>query len=651
MPLETEVRTVNQLTPRFCMKVTRFTSLLAIVIGLSVLVGWLFDFRPLMTVLPGFVAMKPNTAIGLCFSGLSLFLFACPVHGGNRLPRTLAGTLAGAVAIIGAVTLAEYIVGFNVGFDELIFRDFVDNATASYPPGRMAPVTAFNFVCLGVALVLLHFPRRTRWTHLLTGCAGLTSLLAIVGYFYGVTSLVMSGSFTAVALHTAISFLALSTGIFCATSHVGFMRVITASGTSGTLVRRYGLAAIVSPFLVGWLRVQGGHQGWYGMELGAAIFAITSAAIFATLAWIGAASLRTAERKQTIVQEKLRLAHFDLEQRVIERTSELAEAHAGLQAQILERARAEYDNQQIMDHSLDVICTIDAQGKFLQVNRACQAIWGYAPEELVGRPFIEMVHPADRERTLAVDASIMGGEAENGFENRYLRRDGSVVPMVWTANWSDEHQTNFCVARDITARKKMESELLRAKEIAEAATRAKGDFLANMSHEIRTPMNGVIGMTALLLDTPLTGEQNEIADTIRTSADALLTIINDILDFSKIEAGKLELEMIDIDLADLVRGTLELLREIAKSKGLELRASIHGEVPTKLRGDGGRLRQVLINLIGNAIKFTPDGGVTLHVSVDRVTRENRLPPISCHRHGHWHQRGNAGQTLSSICSG
>jgi PAS domain S-box-containing protein len=360
------------------------------------------------------------------------------------------------------------------------------------------------------------------------------------------------------------------------------------------------------------------------MEFGAAIFALASAATFATLAWIGASSLRTAERKQAIVQEKLRLAHSVLEHRVVERTSELAEAHADLQAQMLKRARAERDNQQIMDHSLDVICTFDERGTFLHVNRACQAVWGYSPEELIGQPFLNLVHPDDRDKTTAVEATILDGEVVNGFENRYLRRDGSIVPMVWTANWSEEHKTNFCVARDITGRKQMESELFRAKEIAEAATKAKGDFLANMSHEIRTPMNGVIGMTSVLLDTHLTGEQNEIAETIQTSAEALLAIVNDILDFSKIEAGKLELEVVDIDLAHVVRGTLRLLQETAKAKGLELHSSFDAEVPTRLRGDGGRLRQVLINLINNAIKFTADGEVALHVSIDRETEETAV---------------------------
>ena len=348
-----------------------------------------------------------------------------------------------------------------------------------------------------------------RWAQALTGFAALIALLSIIGYFFGVPRLYQSGNFTAVALHTAVGFLMLCIAVWSASSEAGFMKVIAGAGTSGLLVRRYGLAAVVLPFLYGWLRVVGEGRGWFGTELGSALVALANVGTFSTLIWVGARWLRLAEQSQARARASLLEAHLDLENRVNERTMALAAANIGLQVEVSRRTEAEHANQQIMENSLDVICTFDAEGRFLQVSKACEAIWGYSPEELIGQPYINLVHPEDVAKTVTVDHSIVNGQPTRDFENRYLRPDGSVVTNLWTARWSEEQQINFCVARDITTRKENELELLRAKDAAEAANRAKSEFLANMSHEIRTPMNGIIGMTELVLETQLDREQRE----------------------------------------------------------------------------------------------------------------------------------------------
>lgn len=405
--------------------------------------------------------------------------------------------------------------------------------------------------------------------------------------------------------------------------------------------------------------------------------------------------------------------------------------------------KASLENQDLMDNSLDIICSVDELGRFIRVSRACEHTWGYTAAELIGRPYIELVHPDDVEKSLQCMEVVVAGYSTRNFDNRYVHKDGSVVHNRWSAQWLNDQRQTFCVVhdvtetkrasealqaseertrlivatahdavvgidptghiiewnqqaeatfgwsceeargqlfqdlviapsfyalyrrtlnqlqsndeilmanrrielsalhrdahelpiefsislirsgetfmfsaflRDITERRRWEMELYQAKETAEAATSAKSAFLANMSHEIRTPMNGVIGFTDLMLRTSLSPQQHEFLTLIKSSADSLLRLLNDILDFSKMEVHKLELDAIEFDLRELIGNTLKAFSVSANEKGLELTYHVASKVPTLLIGDPGRLVQILVNLIGNALKFTEKGEVVIKVT-------------------------------------
>ncbi len=252
---------------------------------------------------------------------------------------------------------------------------------------------------------------------------------------------------------------------------------------------------------------------------------------------------------------------------------------------------------------------------------------GYAPADLEPNlsAWERLVHPDDKEPTLALLAAhLAGGKDRFEPEFRMQSRDGS-WRWIFSRGQVVERDAAGRPIRlvgtnhDISARKQTEAALRAAVEAAQAGDRAKSEFLAVMSHEIRTPMNGVIGMTSLLLNTPLTADQLECVETIRASGDALLTVINDILDFSKIEVGRMDLERLDFDVHSTVEEAIELVAEAARKKGLDLHTIIDPDVPSGAWGDPGRVRQVLLNYLSNAVKFTDEGEVCIHLSNEEST--------------------------------
>ncbi len=303
----------------------------------------------------------------------------------------------------------------------------------------------------------------------------------------------------------------------------------------------------------------------------------------------------------------------------------LLDRRFSVQARELEASEERY--RAFMNNIPAIALIKDNQGRILYINEPMARIYNINLEDVRGKHLADWIPEEIARRIRAHDQEVISSKRALTFEEVVPTPDG--VPHHWLAfrfpiKGPGGELLVGTVGVDITDRKLAEAALNDAKELAEAASRAKSEFLANMSHEIRTPLNGVVGMTDLALGTDLTSEQREYLDTVKISADSLLTVINDILDFSKIEAGKIDLEMIDFNVRDHLEATLKTLAFRGDEKGLELLCEVAPEVPEMARGDSNRLRQIIVNLVGNAIKFTDAGEVALKVGVDAVEGGDRI---------------------------
>jgi PAS domain S-box-containing protein len=299
----------------------------------------------------------------------------------------------------------------------------------------------------------------------------------------------------------------------------------------------------------------------------------------------------------------------------------------------------------LLEAAPDAMVVVNQNGEIVLLNVQAEKRFGYSREELIGQKVTNIVPEGFAERimtdTLRSTDEVLSQQIGTGIELTGRRRDRSEFPIEIMLSPLDSsegvlvtaairdiserriaedalHQRTADLQIEVTERRRAEEQMRLAKDAAEVASQAKSEFLANMSHEIRTPLNGVIGMTGLVLETELTEEQRDYLETAKLSADALLNVINDILDYSKVEAGKIELEEIVFSLTDCVEEALKTMALQANEKGLELLCDIGADVPQTVRGDPGRLRQVLLNLVGNALKFTGEGELGIQITADAI---------------------------------
>lgn len=285
-------------------------------------------------------------------------------------------------------------------------------------------------------------------------------------------------------------------------------------------------------------------------------------------------------------------------------------------------------NNLILQSAGEGICGMDMAGTISFVNPAAAQMLGCEIEEVIGRPVhnVFYVHPLNElscsERACTTCVSFQKGVKRHVAEAVFQRKGGTSFSAEYVSSpmmKDGKLGGSVIVFRDITERKRQEEEMRQAKELAEAANRAKSEFLANMSHELRTPMNGVIGMTELALMTDLSSGQREYLEVIKSSADALLILLNDVLDFSRIEVGKLDINPVIFNLRDSLAGIVRGFSLQVRRKGLDFSQEISSKVPQIMVGDPGRLRQVIINLLGNAAKFTVAGKIELRVDLENKT--------------------------------
>jgi signal transduction histidine kinase/CheY-like chemotaxis protein len=552
-------------------------------LALLVLAGWLWDLPSLRSVVPDAVQMKANTAVSLLLAALSLYF-----RGDRSSPRQrrISGWSAGLVASIGAVTLGEYVFGWRLGIDELLFTDHY--AAFNAIRGRMSPYSAVAFIAIGGSLAAVPRPR-LRWLAILGAIAAAAiGAVSIVGYTWNASELTTDQVLPPVAVNTALAFLLLSVGLFAQLADTDAAE----RGGVETKVLFAFVAALLLLYLAGGITYRMGVSFTKSAQ------------------WVA----HTEQARAALGDLHAAVADAESAQR-----NHLLTGSPGFQTEY-ERVSLQADADM---QSLGLLFAADPaqQARLGDLRSAVGARMQALAQQaaLAPPPGGDQIRNTIRIMDDA-EAELLTARVAELTRNRSLTLYALMATLaVATAALLLLFRS---ITGDIRERARIAVALTEAQHEAQRANRAKSEFLAAMSHEIRTPMNGVIGMVDVLLHSSLSAPQVEMAGLIRESADSLLTIIDDILDFSKIEAGRLEFEPMPFSVLDVVEKTCSFLNPLAARKEVSLTVFADPALPLAALGDGARLRQVLINLVGNAVKFCSGLPRPGQISVRTLLAEN-----------------------------
>jgi len=501
-------------------------------IGFIALYGWALQIGWLKSVVPGLVEMKANTAFGLIFSGWSCLLLL-PGARDTRKFR-ISRYLALLTTLIGAATAWEYLSGWNLHIDELVFNESLD-AVATSSPGRMAPATAVAFLAIGPALLLLDWEpwpgqRPAQWLSLFVG---LTAMIAIAGYIYDVPALYSSMHNVQIALNTAVALFLLSGAVLFARPHSGIARDFTGDGPGSQMARRSLPAVFVVPLILGWLLLKGEHAAYYGTEFTVALFTACSAIVFAALTWLNARELNAEHKRRSRAETELRDLNEGLEARVLERTRALAQQAAVLAEQAT-----------LLDLAPDAIIVRDLNDRIEFWSRGAEAMYGWRSDEVLGKNKLELLQEQFSEPLKAIEAKLREHDRWQG-EATHRTRDGSALSVAITwALQRDEHGAPLrvlSIGQDITRRKVTDEALRLTLDELKRSNEELLQFANIASHDLQEPLRMVSSYTQLLarrykgkLDT----DADEFIAFAVDGVTRMQRLIADLLAYSKIGCMK-----------------------------------------------------------------------------------------------------------------